>query len=105
MMSQAKPDGFLQTAIAEGKWHHAKYLSAVAPHEYIRSREEPELSADLIWSIKERGRDEEFKIYGHKKTYRYLYLDGYKYWYMKPFLEDGTLDPDTVVNRAIGEGG
>ena len=90
----------LRNTIPQGKWHKAKYLSEAAPHEYIRSKEEPKLSADLIYTIHDYGVDEEFQVYSHKAIYRYYYLDGYKYWYMKPFLADGTLDPDTVVNRA-----
>jgi len=90
----------LRHFIPQGKWHTAKYLSNVAPHEYIRSKEEPKLAADLIYTIHDYGIDEEFQVYNHRAVYRYYYLDGYKYWYMKPFLADGTLDPDTVVNRA-----
>ncbi len=94
----------LRQFVPQGNWHTAKYLSDVAPHQYIRMREEPKLASDLIWTIHDYGVDEEFQVYGHKKMYRYYYLDGYKYWYMEPFLGGGELHPDSVVNRAKVEG-
>ena len=90
----------LRHFIPQVKWHKAKYLSDVAPHEYIRMREETRLATDLIWTIYDYGVDEEFRLRNHRKTYRYLYLDGYKYWYMEPFLGDLKLHHDSIVNGA-----
>ena len=90
----------LRHFIPQGNWHRAKYLSDVAPHEYIRMREEPRLATDLIWTIRDYGVDEEFTLHNYRKTYRYLYLGEYKYWYMEPFLGNSKLHHDSIVNRA-----
>ena len=89
-------------AISEGNWHTAKHLSDVAPHEYVVLRENPEVATSLILAIKDHGEDElyEIKKYNHKKMYRCLYIGEYKYWYMSPFLPDGSIHPKSIVNRA-----
>ena len=89
-MSEAT--GVLRGLIPDANWHTAKYLSDVAPHQYIRKHEEPDLASKFISAIGEHGVNEEFTIYGRTKIYRYLYLDGWKYWYIDP-----------VVNRANSE--
>ena len=68
----------------KGNWHWAKTFEKFAPHWYIRSHEEPEIYKFLKGQIKDHGVEEEFRIYRTVKTYRYLYIGGFKYWETDP---------------------
>jgi len=82
----------LQKLIESKTWHFAKTMSWM-PHWYARRREwgdEAEFER-LVKFIRETGVSENFG----KKSYCYLYLDGYKYWTM------GSPVAETIlINRA-----
>ena len=82
----------LQELIESKTWHFAKTMPWM-PHWYARRREwgdEAEFE-ELVKFIRETGVSEDFG----KKSYCYLYLDGYKYWTM------GSPVAETIlINRA-----
>lgn len=75
--------------IAKAPW---KATNHAGSHEYIHTSKVPvEDITELIDQIKRNGVNEKFG----KSTYKYLYLDGYKYWYCRDFQGTGW-----CVNRA-----
>lgn len=69
-------------------WKEAKTFSKVAPHEYILYKNYPKEFLEYQQEIAKHGAYQEFTIFGHTKTYKYLYLGDYKYWIV-----------DVVLNR------
>ncbi len=61
-------------------WIEAKTWANIAPHEYVLRGQQPQLFEDYRERIEEEGKDEQFTIFGHTKTYRYFYGADYKYW-------------------------
>lgn len=78
----------LNGILSKWKFKEAKTFAKVAPHEYIvliPSRDR------VLWNLMENciaefGVDEPFRIFQTVKTYRYLYLNGYKYWKIEQII-------------------
>lgn len=71
------------------KWQFAKTMPEI-PHEYTVvdwNPDKKESFYDFVRYIQEFGKDEKF----YDKKYRYLALDGYKYWTMGNPVEETTL--------------
>lgn len=88
---QIDPDilDFIQTS----HWRFAKTMPE-HPHEYIVRSWQPDHDAvfmRLVMLIHDQGYDGQFYI----ATYRYLDIDGWKYWTMDQILAETTL-----INRA-----
>jgi hypothetical protein len=66
------------------EWRKTTTYPPHLEHEYILREKYPELFQLLSNAIDQYGYDESF----YSKTYRYLTLDGYRYWHF-----------DTLVNR------
>lgn len=66
------------------EWRKTTTYPPHLEHEYVLQEKYPELFQMLSNAIDEYGYDESF----YSKTYRYLTLDGYRYWHF-----------DTLVNR------
>jgi len=62
----------LVAALRAAPWRWAKTYAQTAPHYYLVARQDPELVLAQPW------RD--------GRRYRYLELDGWKYWYLTPVL-------------------
>jgi len=61
-------------------WTEAKTFRKTAPHEYFLDFQNRKGFKTFVKAIAEFGREELFKLSGHPKIYRYLYLGGYRYW-------------------------
>lgn len=80
---------FIQTS----QWRFAKTMPHI-PHEYVVREWRPDQDSvfeQFVMLIRERGYDAQFG----KTTYRYLDIDGWKYWTMGEPLNETTL-----INRA-----
>ncbi len=85
-----KAEAFVESV----EWIFAKTYAKTAPHEYIVKRYLPKEKWDeFLWFarlIREEGYDGKF--YDH--TYRYLDIDGKKYWTM-----DEDVEMTELINR------
>ena len=73
------------------QWIWARTYADIAPHWYIREREQPDMFNTLQKAIKEYGVNEWYTNYKKNKYIcRYLYLDEHKYWRM-----------GSILNRAL----
>jgi len=90
-MAQINPDIF--EFIKTSRWHFAKTMLQW-PHEYVvrnwRPDEEPVFER-FVMLIRDQGYDAPFL----DATYRYLEIDGWKYWTMGE-----APDETTIINRA-----
>lgn len=81
--------------IEQAYWRFAKTYAETAPHEYcVKDKLTPELQKEFEWfdtQIKQYGVDEKF----FRMTYKYLHLNGKKYWTMEKPHETPIL-----INRA-----
>ena len=79
----------IQDIIKKAPWKKSKYIEE---HEYIMNFwiDEGDFN-NFKMEIEKNGIDKQFR----SKKYRYLVLDGYKYWSMRGFKK-GTF----VINRA-----
>ena len=87
--------------VSEVTWRFAKTMP-LWPHWYVMEQWNPDREAEfaeLVRRIFEEGRDEEWGSGTYRRTVRYYYLDGYKYWAMDP-----TIDETDLVNRARLDG-
>jgi hypothetical protein len=66
------------------EWRKTTTYPPHLEHEYVLREKYPKLFEMLSNAIDQYGYDESF----YSKTYRYLTLDGYRYWHF-----------DTLVNR------
>ena len=82
----------LDALISAGKWRDAKSYANIAPHQYFLRKDSPELYSVLTDLIRSDGRDEEFSLFGHKRTYRYFYHGEYKYWAYEILLNRARID-------------
>ena len=74
------------------RWQNAKTYENTAPHEYTVLKWRPELKDEFAWMvmyIRDGGVEETF----WKCKYKYLYLDGYRYWSI------GAPSTVTLINR------
>jgi hypothetical protein len=60
-------------------WHRTNHIQ---PHSYIVEWEAPALYQEMQALITAHGYDVEFRGF----TYRYVHLDGFKYWTVPPVL-------------------
>jgi hypothetical protein len=82
------------------QWIFAKTYAKTAPHEYVVY---DKLTADMrkeydwfVEQIEDHGVDEKF----YQTTFRYLYLDGMKYWVHGFDIGDrGILNRDPAENK------
>lgn len=77
----------IEKYIASVKWQFAKSMPEI-PHEYIVIENYPEKTEEtnkFIAEIKENGYIKNF----YSKEYKYLEIDGYKYWVI-----------ENIINRA-----
>jgi hypothetical protein len=89
-----------QDVLERGRWTFAKTYARFAPHEWL-AKGRTITPGDFLFAacmIQEHGVDEEFQVFHHRRTYRYLYLGRYKYWLM----EDA--ETSTIINRVPIEG-
>ena len=85
--------------INEAIWTRTTYIQ---PHEYIVYERYPELCALISGLINEEGYIKEFQ----GSDYKYIDLDGYKYWFICPILNRELLyltDPDAPKPAATIE--
>ena len=77
-------DAATQALIEDLRWVSAKTYAKFAPHQYVVRHKtiSSEVLLVLHAAIVEHGVDETFAIYGHEKTYKYLHMGEFKYWYM-----------------------
>ncbi len=74
----------IQAGLESCQWTFAKSYAKTAPHEWVaigRTISE-QFARRAAQAIVDHGVDEEFRIFRTVKTYRYLYLGGFKYWIM-----------------------
>jgi len=69
-------DASLKSLIAAAFWKPTTCQGTIPLHEYILKEKQPELYARLAPLIKKDGYDGYF----FKAKFRYLEIDGYKYW-------------------------
>lgn len=76
----------IQSGLEACRWTFAKTYAKFAPHEWVAVGKTiaPTFARQAAEAIEDHGVDEEFRVFRHVKTYRYLYLGGYKYWLMDP---------------------
>jgi hypothetical protein len=82
------PEELLQR-LRRATWHATTH---VQPHEYIVKSEDPALYEEMRVVIAQQGYVREFQGW----TYRYVDLDGYKYWSLPPVLNREPLPPADV---------
>jgi len=78
----------LQRQCSSVEWRKTTTYPLHLEHEYILRKNHPEIIAALSKAIDDHGHDESF----YSQTYRYMILDGYRYWHF-----------DTLVNRETTE--
>ncbi len=74
-----------RTYIKNVRWQNAKTYEKTAPHEYTVRKWRPDLDEEFKWFasfIQEAGVVREF----WNCKYKYLHLDGYRYWTMGDYL-------------------
>lgn len=82
----------IQDFIHTSQWRFAKTMPHW-PHEYVVREwrpEEEQIFERLVKFIRELGYDDQFE----GRTYRYMDLDGWKYWTMGAEVEE-----TTIINR------
>lgn len=84
-MAHDPPEDLLER-LRRAPWHATTH---VQPHEYILQREDPALYGEVRVLIAAQGYQRDFQGY----TYRYVELDGYKYWSIPPVLNREPLPP------------
>jgi hypothetical protein len=85
----------LKDFIDSQTWKFAKTMSAM-PHAYIvKENVDPKLFEELVLHIRRYGKDREFRIFKHRKIYRYWEYGGNEYWTM-----GAPLDETIIINRA-----
>ena len=85
----------LKDFIDSQTWKFAKTMSAM-PHAYIvKENVDQELFTELALHINRYGTDREFKIFKHRKIYRYWDYGDDEYWVMTD--KQGN---DEIINRA-----
>lgn len=91
MITEYAKEHFLEL-VARGSWTFAKTMKRI-PHEYVVKGKtiDPQDYACMHAYIRQYGVDEKFG----KQTFRYLYINGFKYWYMRE-----KLDESICINRA-----
>jgi hypothetical protein len=83
----------LRRFIADRKWQFAKSMPFI-PHEYtVKAWRLDDFASfrRFVELQREYGQEEQFG----KRTFKYLYIDGWKYWTMGALIEE-----TTVINRA-----
>lgn len=75
--------------IADANWTKTTYIK---PHEYVLRSDYPQLVEAIVTRIKEEGYIKKF----FSKRYRYVNIDGYKYWYIPPVLNRQLLELDNA---------
>ena len=78
--------------VERGNWTFAKTMKSI-PHEYVvkgKTINEQDYACMHAYILK-YGTDEKFG----KRVFRYLYIGGFKYWYMRE-----KLDESICINRA-----
>jgi len=83
-------------AIDKANWIEAKTFKNFAPHQYIRSWQEPEAFDVLSECINKHGVEKEWR-YG--KKYKYYFHGEHKYW----MLPTGDTDPPTIILNRTGK--
>ena len=68
------------------EWTFAKTYAKFAPHEYFVDKQYPRSFRLFKMMIREYGVNKKFTLFGHTKTYRYLFFEGYKYWNIENIL-------------------
>ncbi|MGV8176612.1 MAG: hypothetical protein ACP5NX_02345 [Candidatus Bilamarchaeaceae archaeon] len=79
--------------IKKQRWQNAKTYEKYAPHEYFVKEWNPELFSLFSDAIRQNGNDEWFILKGNRKQYRYLYIEGYRYW-----IDDDVLNRTKTEN-------
>jgi hypothetical protein len=82
----------LREVIARLTFVFAKTLAHM-PHEYVvRTAENAAAYAELLAAIRTHSVPGAF----HGRTYRYLYLDGWRYWQIPPYplINRARIDPE-----------
>jgi len=82
------------------KWTFAKTYTD-APHEYFIRQDYPEAFTELAALIKSDAVKEQFTLRGKTRWYRYLYLDGYKYWTIQNVMNRCKVVPDPSPQASL----
>ena len=77
------------------EWRKTTIYPPHLEHEYVLREKYPELFQSLSDAIDKYGYDESF----YSKTYRYLTLDGYRYWHFDTLVNRETLEKYHARNR------
>ncbi|MEX2430291.1 MAG: hypothetical protein WD645_00045 [Dehalococcoidia bacterium] len=85
----------LRRALEAAPWRWAKSYAKTAPHWYIVRHQVPDLFNAMVDLVRAEGVSRRWK---DGRTYRYLDLDGWKYWHVTGVLNreplPGTPRPD-----------
>lgn len=73
---------------SSAEWRKTTTYPLHLEHEYVLREKYPELYQLLSDAINRYGYDESF----YSKTYRYLILDGYRYWHFDTLINRETLE-------------
>lgn len=81
-MTAWEPPADLVRALGAAPWRFAVTYARTAPHWYIIEHQAPDLVRTMAEAILTHGYDGTWR--GH--PFRYLNVDGYKYWFLTPVL-------------------
>ncbi len=100
----------LRELIKKANWVFAKTYQDFAPHEYVSIDDYPQLGKVIKQKMEMDGVKKAFKFPGGSKKFKYLYFDGWRYWFtndgdiLNRCPEDQTLDwsePEEVIDEAL----
>lgn len=92
MIEDAIPPDGLREHIAQAPWKATTYIQ---PHEYVMEPLDPALWQAIAHWLIDAGY---FQKFG-SRTYRYVHLDGYKYW-----IVDNCVNRQRLPEEAHGQG-